>query len=362
MIFPWFKPDSLKKTKIRQIKKMMNEKSLTMGNKVYELEKKLSRILKVKNIILTTSGTSALFLASVAAKINSKKITYLSNLNWVATANPPKFLGSKLSLVDTKNNSDVIDFKKLNDLIKKKKPDVVFITHLNGEPVYNKEFQNLKKKKNFFVIEDCAQAFMVKANKRDYCGTIYDIGCFSLSITKLTNMIYGGFCATNNNRLAERIRAIRNNGVDSKPENAWLQTSSEVGLNLKPSNLHAVFGLNNLSRIKKNIARVKKIHNRYSKKLNDKNLKFQTKNTSKVIPIYNYVEVKNRKKFIDFCQKKKIGIHLGLRCLDENIPFKVDKKNFSNSHYFSKYMVRIPSGPGYKISEINKICELLNKF
>ena len=101
----------------------------------------------MKNIILTTSGTSALFLASVAANINNKK-TYLSNLNWVATANPPKFLGSKLTLVDTSYKSDLVDFTKLNELIKLKNPDVVFITHLNGEPAFDKNFLKLKKRKS----------------------------------------------------------------------------------------------------------------------------------------------------------------------------------------------------------------------
>ena len=98
---------------------MISQKNLTMGNKVNELEKRLQKILKVKNIILTTSGTSFLFLASIAANINNKK-TYLSNLNWVATANPPKFLGSKLTLVDASSKSGLVDFTKLNRLIKLK--------------------------------------------------------------------------------------------------------------------------------------------------------------------------------------------------------------------------------------------------
>ena len=362
MIYPWFKPDTVKNNEIIEIKKMISQKNLTMGNKVNELEKRLQKILKVKNIILTTSGTSALFLASIAANINNKKKTYLSNLNWVATANPPKFLGSKLTLVDTSSKSELVDFKKLNRLIKLKNPDVVFITHLNGEPAFDKDFFELKKKKKFIVIEDCSQAFMVRANKKNYCGTVFEIGCFSLSITKLTNMIYGGFCATNDNKLAKKIRTIRNNGISSAPENAWLQTSSEVGLNLKPSNLHAIFGLQNLKRLKKNISKVKKIHQCYSINLKNKNFKLLKKNIEKVIPIYNYIEVKNRKKFINFCKKNKIGIHLGIRCLHQNKPFKQNSRSFPNSSFFSNHMVRIPSGPGYQLNQIKKICNLMNKF
>ena len=203
---------------------------------------------------------------------------------------------------------------------------------------------------------------MVKTNNKKFCGTIFDIGCFSLSVTKLSSMIYGGFCVTNNKILAEKMRAIRNNGVSALPENAWLQTSSITGLNLKPSNLHAIFGLQNLKGIHKHIQKVKKIHNYYSQNLNNKKIKFIKKNIKRVIPIYNYIETKNRRKFISFCKKKKIGIHLGIRGLHENKPFKASKKKYTNSQYFSDYMVRIPSGPGYSISEIKKICNTLNKF
>ena len=35
-------------------------------------------------------------------------------------------------------------------------------------------------------------------------------------------MIYGGLCVTNNSKLAKKLIAIRNNGVNSEPENARL--------------------------------------------------------------------------------------------------------------------------------------------
>ena len=80
-----------------------------------------------------------------------------------------------------------------------------------------------------------------------YCGTKYEVGCFSLSITKPINMIYGGFCATNSKKIYNKLIAIRNNGVNAEPENARLELASELGLNLKPSDLHASIGLINLN-------------------------------------------------------------------------------------------------------------------
>ena len=71
-----------------------------MGKYTYLLENKLKKILKVKNVVLTTSGTSALMMASMALNINYKKII-CSNLTWIATINPSLILGAKIYLIDT---------------------------------------------------------------------------------------------------------------------------------------------------------------------------------------------------------------------------------------------------------------------
>ena len=75
---------------------------------------------------------------------------------------------------------------------------------------------------------------------------MYEIGCFSLGITKLVHMIYGGFCTTNSDNIAKKLFCIRNNGLSSLPDNYIIQASSTPGLNFKPSDLHSNFGIENL--------------------------------------------------------------------------------------------------------------------
>ena len=58
-----------------------------------------------------------------------------------------------------------VDYSLLNKKILQLKPDIVIITHLNGDASFNDEFDSLKKKLKFKVIEDTAQAFMVKYKK-----------------------------------------------------------------------------------------------------------------------------------------------------------------------------------------------------
>ena len=76
-------------------------------------------------------------------------------------------------------------------------------------------------------------------------------------------MIYGGFCVTNSTKIANNLRAIRNNGVDGLPENAMLQLAKHRGLNFKSSDLNAKIGLINLNNLQNKIIKINKIHDYY---------------------------------------------------------------------------------------------------
>lgn len=361
MNYPWFKPLNNFKVNKKNLNIKLESKKLTFGQGCLKLEKRLKRLLKVKHIILTTSGTSALMMAYLAISKSSDKVL-ASDTNWVASLNPAKILNLKICLVDSTKNSFQTNFYLLNKKIKKIKPNLVLLTHLNGDPNYNKEFNGLRKKLKFKVIEDAAQSFMVKYNQNRFTGTLSDVGCFSLGVTKLTHMVYGGFCATNSNAIAKKLISIRNNGLNSLPDNMYLQASSCIGLNFKPSDLHASVGIKNLQKIKLSIRRVNKVYNVYSKYLTNDKLKHLSKKSKFSIPLYNYLQVRDKLKFIKFCEKKGIGVHTGFRAIHENKPFYKSYKKFKNSTFMSKYFIRIPSGPGYKTNEIKKICRILNNY
>lgn len=361
MDYPWFKPSINHNTK-KSINFNLKNKKLTFGKKSIELEKKIKKILGVKHVILTTSGTSALMMAYLALSKKSDKVL-ASDTNWVASLNPAKILNLSVNLVDTSFRSLKTNFDLLNAKIKKLRPNLVLLTHLNGSPNYNKDFDKLKKRYKFKVIEDAAQSFLINSiEKKKYTGTVYEIGCFSLGITKLVHMVYGGFCATNSDDLAKKLFCIRNNGVSSMPDNYILQASSTTGLNFKPSDLHSNFGLENFKYKNSNLIQLNRIYKTYYNNLKNKDLEFATKETKESLPLYNHVIVKNKLKFIKYCSRNQIGVHTGFRAIHENIPFKNKTNKFMNSSFVSKHFIRIPSGPGYRLNEIKNICLILNKY
>lgn len=345
---------------IKSIKNSINSKKMSFGLKCRELENNLKKKLNVKNVILTTNGTSALMMAALASGIKKGDLVYCSNAAWVAATNPFLIIGAEIKLIDTKKNSEIIDFNELNKKIRNRPPKLVILVHLNGQPNYNSEFEFLKKKYKFFVIEDAAQALLSKYKNKS-CGTKFDIGCFSLSIAKPIHMIYGGFCCTNKKNIAERLKAARNNGVFPSNESTALSTTT--GLNFKPSDLHAAIGLENLrdfSRIKKILIQNMKI---YENELKNKNIKFLKPEGKDSVPNFAHVLVKNKQKFFKFCKEFNIGTTPGLRGILESKNYSIkNKKHFKNSNLLSKRIVRIPFGAGYKPEEIKKIAIILNRY
>ena len=362
---PWFKPYIDKEKYKKSINNLIVSDKLTMGDSVIDLEKFIAKELDVNFVCLTTSGTSALLISSIIVNDSLKnkkkrKKVICTNLTWVATINPFILQDFEIFVVDTLDNSDEVDFNDLNKLIIKIKPDVVLLVNLNGNCLYNREFNLLKRKLDFLVIEDSAQSLFIKDIKGNYSGTRYEIGCFSLGITKPFNMIYGGFCVTNSKKIYQKMIAIRNNGVPEIKNNKKLELATMVGLNLRPSNAHSVLGLINIKNYKNILNKIKKIHEHYCKNLINNKIKIVKYNYHHN---YCYVQalVSNRKKFISYAKKNKIQIHPGIRCLSEsNNNLKVISSK--NSVNFSKKSVRLPCGPGYEIKDIDKFCKIFEKY
>ena len=362
MKYNWFKPLNFENDFSQSLTEVVKKNKMTMGEKTIELENLLKDILKVEHVILTTSGTSALMMATLAAEIKPQDVVISPNLTWVATTNPAKILSADIKLVDTEKFSERISFEYLNEEIKKHKPKLVLLVHLNGQPNYDKEFQALKSKYNFFVIEDAAQALLSKTDLQIHCGTIYDIGCFSLSMTKPINMVYGGFCTTNSKNLAAKLKSIRNNGLKSEAWYLKSELASNIGLNFKPSDLHSSIGIISL-KARDSIAKKQlDIYNFYKKNLKNKKLNLVEIKGKFSTPCYPQVLTENRDQLISYCEEKNIELHTGIRCLSETEPLKEDEKKFPNSIYMSKNIVRLPSGPGYELNQIKEITDILNKY
>ena len=174
------------------------------ANYVEILEKKLSKLLKKKYVVFTTSCSSALMLALHSLSLKKKRNILIPNRTWVATGHAAYMLNHSIYLADVSKSTMNYDINKHNKS-NLNKIDILMSVNINGK---NSDLSKLNKKID--VIEDCAQSFL---SRRSNENNKIKISCYSTGTTKLMNTFQGGFCATNHKYLYERLLLSRNHGV-----------------------------------------------------------------------------------------------------------------------------------------------------
>ncbi len=237
----WWKINLGEDDVINHVNNCIKNKSYSMGGFTEKFEKKLSEITGFKYVILTTSGSTALLMASLAAGISKDDIVCVPNRTWIATAHAPYILGAKILLVDTEYDRPIIDSKLLKKL--SHKPKAIYPVSLNGNYANINIIKKILPKS--VVIEDCAQAFLSYKNTK-HMGHEADMACFSLGMAKFLPIGQGGFIGTNDSHYAKKLSLIRTHGVNSTDDRTPFMTK---GFNFRPSDISACIGLSQLDKI-----------------------------------------------------------------------------------------------------------------
>ena len=257
-----------------------NSLSLTDGKNVKKLEKIVSKMFGKKYGLMVNSGSSAnlLGLASFDFKKGSEIIT--PNLTFSTTVAPIYQLGLIPHFVGVEKNKFVADFNHIERCINKKTV-AIMIPNLLGNIANWEKISQIAKKYKLKVIEDSADTIGYTFNKKD-TGIYSDIVTNSFYASHIINGGgTGGIVCFNDDKLYKKAKLLRGWGRSSATFNESESIDkrfnvkisgidydakyvfSEMGYNFLPSEISAVFALEQLKKLKDNI----KIRNRNFSKL-----------------------------------------------------------------------------------------------
>jgi perosamine synthetase len=206
-------------------------------------EKKLAEYLGVKYVVALNSGTTALEVALRSLGIKNKEVITTAT-SCAPTANGIIHSGNKPRIVDVLKGEYTLDPKKVEKAINKK-TGAIMPVHIYGRPARMDAIMKIAREHNLPVIEDCAQSMGAKYQGK-LTGTIGTVGCFSLNINKIITTGEGGFIATDDQKIAETAKMIRNYGRDPSGTDYCY---THFGHNFKLTNLQAAVGLAQLEKI-----------------------------------------------------------------------------------------------------------------
>lgn len=200
----------------QEIIKVIDENALTSaardgGKRVQDFESSLREFLNVKHAISVNSGTAALHAALLALDIKANDEVLLPSFTFVATANAVVASGAKPVFVDINTKDYTIDLQDLKKKISRKSKAIIPV-HLYGHPADLIELNEIANQHSIYIIEDACQS-LGSTYKNKQTGTFGTMGCFSMYASKVLTAGEGGAIVTNEDKLADTLKMIRNHGM-----------------------------------------------------------------------------------------------------------------------------------------------------
>jgi dTDP-4-amino-4,6-dideoxygalactose transaminase len=209
------------------IKRVLDSGWYLLGKEIESFEKEFSEYCGVKHAIGCANGLDALKLIIQAYgfgpgdEIIAPANTYIASLISIS-AN-----GATPVLVEPDINTYLIDPEKIEDAITSR-TKAIMVVHLYGRAMDMTRIWEIAKRYNLKVIEDSAQAHGAMFDGKRV-GNLGDASGFSFYPGKNLGCLGdGGAVTTNDDELAEKIRALRNYGSDVKYHFPYRGTNSRL--------------------------------------------------------------------------------------------------------------------------------------
>ena len=333
----------------------------TLGRYVDLFEREFCKYQKVKYSIGVGSGTDAIFLSLKALGIKEGDEVITPTYSFYATAGAIATAGAKPVFVDIKDDLNN-DEEKIEKKITKKTKAIVPV-HWSGRICNMKKILTIAKKYKLHVVEDACHAIMAHDDKKKYAGNFGITGCFSMHPLKNLNVWGdGGIVTTNNKKIYDKIRLMRNHGLISRND------CKIYGYNSRLDTIQAAVGLEMIKKI--NLITKSRIKN--AKYLND-----QLKDIKEITLIKEKTGYKSVYHLYQFFCKNRDGLDVYLRKnkIDSKVHYPkplhlhhaAKKFNYKNGQFeiaekLAKKVISIPVHEFIKKKELDYMISKIKKF
>ena len=233
-----------------------------MGPEIAELEGLLAQYVKVRHGITTASGTDSLEIALRALGIGPGDEVITVPFTWISTAEAIALVGAKPVFLDIHPATYNLDIDRLEPAITPRTKAIMPVSLFGQMPDYDR-INAIADRHGLAVIEDGAQSFGATQRGRPSCGVTL-IGSTSFFPAKPLGCYGdGGALFTNDDALADKLRAIRTHGGLKRHHHPYL------GMNGRFDSLQAAVLLAKLPHFDWEIRERARIGARYSELLRE---------------------------------------------------------------------------------------------
>jgi dTDP-4-amino-4,6-dideoxygalactose transaminase len=259
-MLPFVVPEVSEKAELlNDVQTILAGKQLTSGMYVGKFEEAAAGYLGVKHCVAVASCTAGLLLVMKSLILRGEVI--LPSFTFHATAHAVAWNGLKPVFADCDAHTFCIDAEQVCQQITPQTAAILAV-HMFGNPAPVRDLQEIADASGIPLVYDSAHAFGSRSMGK-HVGGFGAAEVFSFSPTKLVVAGEGGLIATNDVRLAEKLRAARNYG------DAGNYDPEILGVNARMSEIHGALALRGLAELDARIARRNEIRKRYQRNLED---------------------------------------------------------------------------------------------
>jgi pyridoxal phosphate-dependent aminotransferase EpsN len=218
--------------------------------------------------VAVSSGTAALHLGLRLLGVGPGDTVLVSDLTFVASVNPIRYLGATPVFVDSDPGTWTMSPTLLAEAIDERarrglRPRAVVVVHLYGQSADMDPILEVCQRHDVPVLEDAAEALGTLYKGRP-AGTLGDVGVFSFNGNKIITCAGGGMLVARQ----ERVDKARHWATQAR-EPGLAYHHLELGHNYRMSNVLAAIGRGQLEVLDDRVERRRAIASRYREALAD---------------------------------------------------------------------------------------------
>ena len=240
---PLSAPD-ITEAEIQAVVSVLRTAQLSLGPQMQLFEREMAAYVGTEHAVAVNSGTSGLHLCMRTFDIQEGDEVIVPSFTFIAAANAIRMVQATPVFVDIDPVTLNLNPDRVEAAITPR-TRAILVVHTFGRPAAMKEILAIAKRHRLLVIEDACEAIGAEYDCRRV-GALGDAGVFAFYPNKQITTGEGGMMVTNQSRIAERARSLRNQGRTTTGE--WFD-HAEVGYNYRLSEMNCALGRTQLQRL-----------------------------------------------------------------------------------------------------------------
>lgn len=266
---PFSRP-SMGDEEIEAVGQVLRSGWITTGPQTHQLEQDFSAAFGCKHAIAVSSATGGMHVALMALGIGPGDEVITPSQTWVSTLNMIVLLGAEPVMIDVDPDTLMVSAEAVASAITPKTKAIIPV-HYAGAPLDLDPIYAVANQHGIRVIEDAAHA--AGTRYRDRWIGAQGTAIFSFHAIKNMTCAEGGLIATDDDALADKVRALKFHGLAVDAFDRQVQGRKpqaeviEPGFKYNLSDIHASIAVVQLKRLTEINARRTELAQRYLEKL-----------------------------------------------------------------------------------------------